>query len=72
MDANELAAKLAVLEERLGNHIEDTTELLRAIKDSQDGMKAEMARYKGFMGGVTFVVSALFTVLMLLKEKVFG
>lgn len=64
--------RLAVMEERLTNHIKEEEEHWDAARTTLDEIKSEMAKYKGFMGGVTFVVSAIFTVLMLVKDKVFG
>lgn len=68
----DIETKVAVLEERLTNYMDETTKLLGAIKTSQDEARAEMIKYKGFMGGVTFIISAIFTIIMLLKEKIFG
>lgn len=69
MDTDE---RLAVVEERLMNHINETEGHWKAAQEALDEIKADLAKYRGFVGGVTFVVSALFTVLMLVKEKIFG
>ena len=53
----EIAARLAVIEERL-----------KGLED----MKEDFQKFKGFAGGVIFVVSSLFTILMLVKERLFG
>ena len=72
MEAGDVWAKLAVLEERLGNHIVDEERLLNDLKTAIDQMQSDLSRYKGFIGGVAFIVSSIFTVLMLVKERIFG
>jgi len=74
MDDNDkdILQRLAVLEERVNNNIAETNNLLTGIKTAMEEAKADLLRYKGFMGGVTFIISAIFTVLMLLKERILG
>ena len=72
MTEETVEAKLARMEERLANHIVDEEKLLAALQESVDGMKSDLTRYKGFIGGVTFIISALFTVLTLVKERILG
>lgn len=53
----DVAARLAVLEERM---------------KGLENMKEDFQKFKGFVGGVVFIISSLFTVLMLVKERLFG
>ncbi len=38
------------------------------LEERVDRIENELARYKGFVGGVVFIVSALFTALMFVKD----
>lgn len=42
-------------------------EILRIVND----IRSELTRYKGFLGGVVFVVGALITILDLFKDYLF-
>lgn len=71
-DKMEILQRLSTIEERLHNHIQAGDESRALIQVTLNELKEDLTRYKGFAGGVAFVISAIFTVLMLVKEKIFS
>lgn len=47
--------RVVVLENEVSNLKEDLKEILKTVKEIDE----QMTRYKGFLGGITFVVSAI-------------
>lgn len=71
--------KLATLEERIGNTLKrletvademktDRAEFHSAVAD----LKSEITRYKGFVGGIAFILSGVVTAIGLFKGWAFG
>jgi ABC-type uncharacterized transport system fused permease/ATPase subunit len=56
--------RIAILE----STSEETKQTLEAIDKKLDQLHADMTRYKGFLGGVTFVGSCVMAFLALGKE----
>lgn len=56
--------RIAVLESEVGSLKKDQEEILRIMHEIKD----EMTRYKGFLGGIAFLVSGLGVFFTLFKE----
>lgn len=72
-------AEIAVLRERIDNTLQRLEHLALEMKKdrdefrlSVDALRAEIGRYKGFVGGVTFVLSSIVTLALLAKGWLFG
>ena len=79
MPENPTAAEVAMMRERISNTVErleavaaemkaDRAEFHTAVADLRD----EIARYKGFMGGIAFIFSCLLAAAGLAKGWLFG
>lgn len=60
----EQAERIAVLESEVNALKEDQKEILKCMHEIRD----EMTRYKGFLGGVAFLVSGLSVFFTLFKD----
>ena len=58
--------RIAVLEQRMRAQEDGTTAILTELR----GIRDEMTRYKGFMGGVAFIASGMAILAGLFKEWV--
>lgn len=56
--------RIAVLESEVGSLKKDQEEILKIMHEIKD----EMTRYKGFLGGIAFLVSGLGVFFTLFKE----
>lgn len=56
--------RIAVLESEVASLKEDQKEILKCMHEIKD----EMTRYKGFLGGVAFLISGLGIFLTLFKD----
>lgn len=66
--SDDLHERVAVLETR----VEDSLVLQGRILSELKGIHGELTKYKGFIGGVLFVISGIITLLLLLKGWLFG
>lgn len=78
-DSQQTPAELAVLRERIANTLSRLEDLANEMKKdreefrlSVDALRAEIGRYKGFVGGVAFVMSGIVAAAMLAKGWLFG
>lgn len=58
----ELYERVARIEQQLVDHAENAkqrTHALAALDDKLDGLEKELARYRGLVGGVLLIVTAL-------------
>ncbi len=46
-------------------------EKIEDLENRIESLEKEIARYKGFIGGAVFIVSCLWAVIMLLKDRLF-
>lgn len=72
-------AEIAVLRERMANTLTRLETLAIEMKKDReelhaavDALRAEIGRYKGFVGGVAFVFSSVMAAAMLAKGWLFG
>jgi hypothetical protein len=72
-------AEIAVLRERIDNTLQRLEHLAMEMKKdrdefrlSVDALRAEIGRYKGFVGGVAFVFASVATAATLAKGWLFG
>ena len=77
--AEHTPAEIAVLRERIDNTLQRLEHLAVEMKKdreefrlSVDALRAEIGRYKGFVGGVAFVFSSIMAAAMLAKGWLFG
>lgn len=59
--------RIAVLESEVRSMKEHQDEILKCMQ----GIRDEMTKYKGFIGGIAFVVSCLGVALTVFKEWIF-
>lgn len=59
--------RIAVLESEVGSLKKDQEEILKIMHEIKD----EMTRYKGFLGGIAFLVSGLGVFFTLFKDWIF-
>jgi hypothetical protein len=50
--------------------MENLDERLSAIERELGAIRTELARYKGFMGGIVFIVTALWAVIEVFGKKI--
>ena len=66
--------RLAVVEQKVDSveqHIKDDKHAHEAIEEKLDRIERELSRYRGFIGGILFVVTAVVTFLRLyLKDLI--
>lgn len=60
--------RLVVVEQEIKN-LKDTNE---AILDELKAINVSINKYKGFMGGVVFIISGLWGLFILFKDQIFG
>ena len=60
--------RIAVLESEVRAMKDDQGEILKCMQ----GIRDEMTKYKGFIGGIAFVVSCLGVALTVFKEWIFN
>ena len=77
--AEHTPAEIAVPRERIDNTLQRLEHLAVEMKKdreefrlSVDALRAEIGRYKGFVGGVAFVFSSIMAAAMLAKGWLFG
>lgn len=65
-DQESAAVQIAVLRANLGRAIDDVRDLAAEMKEERvefrravDDLRSEMTRYKGFVGGIAFVLSGV-------------
>ena len=63
-----LAERVAVLEEQQRQQAESNAKILGEIRE----IRSELTRYKGFIGGVSFVFSCIVVFLSIFKGWIFG
>lgn len=71
--------ELATLRERITNTLHWLEEVAVEMKDDRDefhkavrDLQGEITRYKGFVGGIAFILSGVVTALTLFKGWIFG
>lgn len=81
MPDNQAATReeLATLRERIGNTLSRLEAVATEMKDDRDEfhaawneLRGEITRYKGFVGGIAFILSGVVTALALAKGWIFG
>ena len=60
----DIAQRVAVLEAQIGM----LREHLVKIEDGQQELKETLAKYKGTLGGIMFICSAMVTAVMLMRD----
>lgn len=61
---SEIDERIAVLESRLNRVHDDHDEIMKKL----DSISDEMTKYKGFLGGVAFIVSSLLVAITFAKD----
>ncbi len=71
--------ELATLRERIANTLHRLESVASEMKDDREefhaavkDLQGEITRYKGFVGGIAFVLSGVVTALTLFKSWLFG
>ena len=59
--------RLARVEQKLDSHIEDEEEIMERVVKKLDRIELELSRYRGFVGGILLMVTAVVTFF-----KIFG
>ncbi len=68
LSGDRLHERVAVLESRVDDSLAIQSRILLELK----GIHGELTKYKGFVGGILFVLSGAITLLLLLKGWLFG
>lgn len=55
----ELHERMARIEVKLSSHISDEEEQMRSVDRKLDRIELELSRYRGFIGGIMFIVTAV-------------
>ncbi len=55
----ELHERMARIETQLSSHIEDEDEAMRSMDAKLDRIELELSRYRGFVGGIMFIATAV-------------
>lgn len=55
----ELHERMARIEVKLSSHISDEEEQMRSVDRKLDRIELELSRYRGFVGGIMFIATAL-------------
>ena len=63
----EMHERMARIEVKLSSHISDEEEQMRSVDRKLDRIELELSRYRGFVGGILLMVTAIVTFL-----KIFG
>ena len=54
-----LHERIATIEVQLSSHIRDEEEHMRSMDAKLDRIELELSRYRGFIGGIMFIATAL-------------
>lgn len=54
-----LHERIATIEVQLASHIRDEEEQMRSMDRKLDRIELELSRYRGFVGGIMFIATAL-------------
>jgi hypothetical protein len=59
--AVEIHERLARMEQKLDDHVEQEEEVMETVVRKLDRIELELSRYRGFIGGLLFMVTAVIT-----------
>jgi hypothetical protein len=55
----EMHERMARIEVKLSSHISDEEEQMRSVDRKLDRIELELSRYRGFVGGIMFIATAV-------------